>query len=130
MRIEDLTDNILRDNRKALDDFFNKYENEINNNEFSKIYDSYELKILSLASFTGLVTSILYKAGINPLLYMQEVPPSFLNHGYVAGIFEIPAGIHTIGRYAFDSCEITSLQIPISVKDIQIGIVARCKSLE
>lgn len=132
MRIEGLTDKILNnpDNKKLLNNFFGKFKDEINNNEFNKIYNSYELNILSLASFSGLITSVLYKAGIDPLLYMQEVPHSFLDHGYVAGIFKIPAGIHTIGMYAFDSCKITSLQIPTSVKSIDKGVVQFCKSLK
>ena len=77
----------------------------------------------------GELTSMLMQAGINPLLGTTEIPTCFL---YKQGIkeFNIPAGITTIGRHAFEYTDLESVTIPNSVRVIDSDAFYRCENLK
>ncbi len=108
---------------KELKDFIIKHEEEINNNEWDKVYDHIP------TTFLGDLTSILLEAGINPLPYMNEIPEYFAE-GSQINITQIPENIKSIGDYAFSNCRsLTSIIIPNSVKNIRYRTFSDCTNL-
>lgn len=108
---------------KELKDFIIKYEEEINNNEWDKVYDNIP------TTFRGDLTSILLETGINPLPYMNEIPEYFAKGSQVS-ITQIPENIKSIGDYAFSNCRsLTSITIPNSVKNIRYRTFSDCTNL-
>lgn len=87
-----------------------KIREYLNNNKFEKIYQGFRDGTFSLdgeslaVSIEGEFTELLYKAGIDPLNYMKEIPEFF---GYETNFksFSIPNNIKSIGRMAFAECK-------------------------
>ena len=117
-------------NYSAIKDFIkdivNKHGNLIQNNQWDELYEKISpLPIPLIGGFT----QILLDSGINPLLYMKEVPTGFLsnadltNSSYLMdnrpGYFVIPDNIEYINYKAFYEVKgLTDLIIPPSIKKI------------
>lgn len=85
---------------------------------------------LEYADFVSDVSEILLGSGVNPLLYLEEVPKKFLCNSKIDSI-TIPNNIKTIGDKSFNSChKLTSVTIPDSVTFIDVGAFGRCSRLE
>lgn len=121
-------DSILMKISKELRDFIKKYSKEIDNNDWDKIYSSDDWKYLDL-TVNGQFSEIVYAAGIDPLPYMQNVPPYFLYGSNTSGDFIIPDNITEIGTYAFSCTELTSATIGKSVTNINGFAFLGCKRL-
>ena len=97
----------------------------INDNDFSAVYN----KIKSY-KFKRLFTEAMLEAGINPLNYMEAVPPCYLYESTIQHI-DIPVGIVVINTHSFASCRhIKEVTIPEGVIKIGEGAFYKCNSLE
>ena len=120
-------DEAIKENKKDLKKLIQKYEKELNNNDFSTIYNSIDMQYLvPPPAFTAL----LLKNNINPLEYTSYIPARF---AYELDIedFVIPNNITYIGEYAFGYCEsLTSITIPKSVTMINDYAFNYCINLK
>lgn len=97
----------------------------IEDNEFFYLY-----KQIKSYTFTRGFTETLLAADINPLDYMTEVPERYLYESKIQTL-HIPAGINTVGKYAFARCtEITQLSLPEGLTLIDEGAFMNCTKLE
>lgn len=114
-----------------LQDFLNNPINYklVNENKFTNLYENiYEhSNKWKDMSFTSEFTLLLYKIGVDPLQYMEEVPDMFLYNSFFTRYgtinqlktnFIIPDNITAIGVAAFSYSCITKIKIPNSVKVI------------
>ena len=116
----------VKDNME-LSEFIKTYAVEINNNEFTDVYqDAYTL----LLDFDiGKFTDILLDAGINPLMYMHNIPDCYMIRSKRTSV-SIPDDVTNIGKRAFYNCtNFTSFTIPNSVTSIQASAFAYCNGL-
>lgn len=77
--------------------------NLIDSNNFEELYDSTVIP----AWIVGEVTALLLEAGIDPLLYIDNIPRYYLDESDITS-FVIPKHIKSIGGSAFYDC--TSLK--------------------
>ena len=119
-------DEAIRENKEELKEIITKYEKELNNNDFSTIYNSIDMQYLvPPPAFTAL----LLKNNINPLNYMDHVPACFAYDLSIES-FEIPNNITYIWGNAFDGCKnLKSIHIPNSVKEIYTAAFYACNNL-
>ena len=111
-----------------LSKFIKAHVNEINNNNFAKVYedtnDSFTPCLL-----TSKLTELFLDAGLEPLEYMQAVPANYLAYSKLTSV-TIPENITSIGRCAFSGCEeLTSITIPDSVTSIGSAAFEHCSGL-
>lgn len=83
-----------------------EHASEINNNIYNPLYkDAYKLDAPPRTSedkyCTTIITNLLFKVGINPLYYMEEVPIYFLCDRTGLKSIEIPGNVRTIEMDAF-----------------------------
>ena len=106
---------------KDLKDFILKHKEDIDNNEWDKVYANMS------TVFRGDLTSVLSGVSIDPLPYMSKVPEYFAE-GSQINITQIPDNIKNIEEKAFSSCKnLTS--ITISVTNIGYGAFSNCSNL-
>ena len=80
-------------------DFIEKYINDIDANNWKKVYDlaNIELDMVSV----GYLTEMFLDSGINPLLWMEDIPNNFLNSTTRIKSIHIPDNTYWIGKRAF-----------------------------
>ena len=111
----------------------------INSSNFEEVYKLAFKKFFgSNYHFTGYgrnmliiseLTRVFYSAGINPLLYMDHVPPYFFCEGAMRR-FYIPNNIKTIGENAFNGCyRLMHLVIGTGVESIELDAFHGCNKL-
>lgn len=121
---------------KSLKDFISTYSEDIDKNNFNKLYHDILLKEIAdsrndlWAADIGQFTSILYNIGIDPLLYMQSVPSLFLYDNENIYNIKIPNNIVRIDNQAFTRSSINSLSIPDQVTKIDDGVFTSCEKLK
>ena len=97
----------------------------ISDNEFNAVYN----KIKSY-KFTRLFTESMLEAEINPLNYMEAVPPRYLYESNIQHV-GIPVSIIVINKYAYAHCrQLKEVTIPEGVIKICEGAFMNCASLE
>ena len=97
----------------------------IRDNEFNDVYNKIKSYI-----FTRLFTEAMLEAEINPLNYMEAVPPRYL-YGSKLEHIHIPTGIIVINKYSFADCrQIKEVTIPEGVIKIGEGAFVGCDALE
>ena len=119
--------------KKLIEKFFSTQVNNINNNNWEKFYNDlhqFDDEQYKLSNYlTPIITEILYKVGINPLLHMKSVPKNFLNGSNITS-FTIPDNIETIDKYAFYYCDyLTSIKLSNNLGSIEESAFESCKSL-
>lgn len=115
---------------KILIDFINDKENKelLNQFKFKELYE--KLTKLKHGIHTSEFTAIMHKAKIDPLLYLNKVPSSFLSNDISVKNVDIPTNITSIDSFAFSSCSsLTSITIPDSVTYIGQGAFNNCYKL-
>ena len=76
-----------------------------NRENFSKIYELLNKKLQhSRGYLVGCFTILFYNIGIDPLLYIEDIPENFLSGVGEITQIKIPKYIHTIGASAFADC--------------------------
>lgn len=111
-----------------LSKFIKAHVNEINNNNFAKVYEDTN-DSLTPCLLTSKLTELFLDAGLEPLEYMQAIPANYLAYSKLTSI-TIPENITSIGRCAFSGCEeLTSITIPDSVTSIGSAAFENCSGL-
>ena len=105
----------------------NKYKEEINSGNFKPIYN--DLLMLDSAGLTSEISQIFLNSGINPLNYLDEVPANFLTTAEIDSI-TIPNGITKIKNSAFSNTNLTRIEIPDSVNEIDACAFYHCANLK
>lgn len=120
-------------NLKNAQDIIQKNIELLNKCEFKKLYDAI-YKLIEESHYdvrVGDLTYIFVSAGIDPLMYMDEIPVQyFMNNDNLISI-DIPNNIKSIGDSAFKACSgLTNIVIPDSVKSIGKAAFGNCRSLK
>lgn len=111
-----------------LSKFIKAHVNEINNNNFAKVYEDTN-DSLTPCLLTSKLTELFLDAGLEPLEYMQAIPANYLAYSKLTSI-TIPENITSIGRCAFSGCDsLTSITIPDSVTSIGSSAFENCSGL-
>ena len=111
-----------------LSEFIKAHVNEINNNNFAKVYEDAN-DMLTPYLLTSKLTELFLDAGLEPLEYMQAVPANYLAYSKLTSV-TIPDSVTSIGTYAFYSCTgLTSVTIPDSVTSIDNCAFLECTGL-
>lgn len=106
----------------------------LNNNDFQAIYKRLEdedgnityLKDLNVPAFT----EMLFKAGIDPLPHLEEIPYYFATNMGIESI-KIPEGITRIDESAFLKCKkLKYVTLPNTLEVISTNAFRECESLE
>ena len=111
-----------------LADFIKENSNDIDNNEFEKVYNK-----LNSYPETYLIkprlTELLIAAGIDPLLYMDKVPANYALGLNIKSI-KTPYGIKLIQSHAFSDCtELTEVNLSDSIIRIDDSCFENCQNL-
>ena len=119
--------------KKLIKKFLSTQVNNINNNNWEEFYNDlhqFDDEQYELHNYlTPIITEILYKIDINPLLHMKSVPKNFLNGSNITS-FTIPDNIETIDKYAFYYCDyLTSIKLSNNLGSIEESAFENCKSL-
>ena len=90
-------------------DFIEKYINDIDANNWKKIYDqaNIELDMVSV----GYLTEMFICSEINPLLWMEDIPNNFLNSTTRIKSIHIPDNTYWIGKRAFYDSKLEDLDL-------------------
>ena len=111
-----------------LSKFIKAHVNDINNNNFAKVYEDTN-DSLTPCLLTSKLTELFLDAGLEPLEYMQAIPANYLAYSKLTSI-TIPENITSIGRCAFSGCDsLTSITIPGSVTSIGSSAFENCSGL-
>lgn len=108
-----------------LSEFIKVHVNEINNNNFAKVYEDAN-DLLTPYLLTSKLTELFLDAGLEPLEYMQAVPANYLAYSKLTSV-TIPDNITSISSSAFCDCSgLKSITIPDSVTRIGKGAFRGC----
>ena len=111
-----------------LSKFIKAHVNEINNNNFAKVYEDTN-DSLTPCLLTSKLTELFLDAGLEPLEYMQAIPANYLAYSKLTSI-TIPENITSIGRCAFSGCDgLMNITIPDSVTSIGSAAFENCSGL-
>ena len=118
---------------KELKDFISAHSEDIDNNRFTNIYKDF-LKLIyepfrMFAADVGTFTKILYNAGIDPLIHMDEIPEYFLAKQYLDN-FTTPNNIRVVKAQAFLNSTIEKITISNSVVIIENHAFSDCHNLK
>ena len=120
--------------KKLIEKFLSTQADNINNNNWEKFYnDLYQFDHAELSHYrdniTPLITHILINIGINPLLYLKEVPDSYAQDLNITNI-DIPNNITSIGMYAFDASSLVTVNLSDNLEKIKCGAFYNCTDLQ
>lgn len=106
----------------------------LNNNDFQEIYSILVEKDKDTRVvedlYTSAFTELLFKANINPLPYLKEIPNFFISGMDIESI-KIPEGIEKIGAFAFYKCrKLKNVNLPNTLEVIATAAFEKCFSLE
>ena len=98
--------------------FIENYIKLINENDWDEVYKLINYNCIDYCE-VGEFTKAMLDCGINPLPYMERVPSAYLYNVEKPELdIYIPEGIKYISQLAFYDCNIKSLHISKSIKDI------------
>ena len=106
-----------------------KYQDYLKKDDFQGFYKALWHNVDVSPSDLGKVTEFILNAGIDPLIYMDDVPALYLYESTISDM-RIPDHIKSIGEFAFRHCSsLTSVTIPNSVTRIGNYAFYYCTSL-
>ena len=110
-------------------DFIEKYINDIDTNNWKKVYDMANIELDDVS--VGYLTEMFLDSGINPLLWMEDIPNNFLNYTMKVKSIHIPNNIYWIGKKAFYNSRLEDLDLSNTiVQSIEPEAFQYCHSLE
>ena len=110
-------------------DFIEKYINDIDANNWKKIYDMANTELDEVS--VGYLTEMFLDSGINPLLQMEDIPNNFLNSTKKVKSIHIPDNIYWIGKKAFCGSRLEQLDLSKTiVQSIEPEAFQYCNNLE
>lgn len=108
-------------------EFVDENKEILNDNNFEEIYNKLYWESAQIVSN---FTQLFYKAGINPLQFLNHIPSCFLNMADITS-FVIPNHIITIGNAAFYDCEkLEEIKLNKNLETIGSNVFAYCFSLK
>ena len=108
----------MNDKYKKILPYITEYKELIDQNKFDEIYQKLLFDSGSELEDFGLLTEVLYAAGLNPLLYMNSIPSFFLYNSQISE-FNIPNNIKLIHRFVITESNITEIIVPSAIKKIE-----------
>lgn len=111
-----------------LKDLIKHYADEINENEFEHIYDA--CNSTGTRELASKLTSILYAAGIDPLMYLKTVPENFLYFNKDIKEIKVPSNIDRISKFAFYGSEIENIQLSENITRLEKCTFGGCDHLK
>lgn len=110
-------------------DFIEKYINDIDANNWKKVYDLANIELDEVS--VGYLTEMFLDSGINPLLWMEDIPNNFLNQTMKVKSILIPDNIYWIGKRAFYDSRLEDLDLSNTiVQSIESEAFRDCDNLE
>lgn len=119
-------------------DFIKEYRDLIEDDNFADLYTEFDKLMYTrsgspqhtpgYSTFTNHLTEVLLEADVDPLIYLNYVPKSYLAWTNMKD-FKIPAGIEVIDQNAFSNSNLESITIPSTVKAIHKYAFANCSDL-
>lgn len=110
-------------------DFIEKYINDIDDNNWKKIYDMANIELDEVS--VGYLTEMFLDSGINPLLWMEDIPNNFLNSTMKIKSILIPDNIYWIGKRAFCNSRLEDLDLSNTlVQSIEPEAFQGCDNFE
>ena len=107
-----------------------KVKTWINEENFASVYNQTKISTTSESDLIPKLTEIFLQVGINPLIYLTQIPEHYLQESDITH-FNVPSNIINIGRMAFYGCHsLANLSISMGVKEIADNAFAYCDSLE
>ena len=119
----------MNDRYKKIMPYITEYKELIDENKFDKIYRKLLHNSHAKSEDFGLLTEVLYAAGLNPLLYMNNIPSFFMCENQISK-FDIPSNIESIRAFAFMNSAIIEISIPSTIKEIKVNAFQRCLNLK
>lgn len=112
---------------RELKEFILTHEDEINSNDWDKIYNELD----GTHKFSnGQLLDVMLEIELNPLNYLEKIPEYFAVDSDIKS-FSIPPNIVGIENFAFINCShLTSIVAPSSVLNIGGGIFWECENLK
>lgn len=110
-------------------DFVEKYINDIDNNNWKKVYDqaNIELDMVSV----GQLTEMFLASGIHPLFWVEDIPNNFLNSTNNIKSIYIPDNIYWIRKRAFYDSNLEDLDLSnTDIQGIEPDAFWDCHNLE
>lgn len=118
---EEVRDFLLKDEENA---------ELINSNDFEKLYTKFRAAV-KVVYKTGMLSQVLYNAGIDPLPYMTKIPSSFLYDAEGVTSVTIPKNIRSIGVLAFKNCkDLVEVHSEIPWPGVPVGAFEGCINLK
>lgn len=118
---EEVRDFLLKDEENA---------ELINSNDFEKLYTKFRAAV-KVVYKTGMLSQVLYNAGIDPLPYMTKIPSSFLYDAEGVTSVTIPKNIKSIGVFAFKNCkDLVEVRSEIPRLSVPVGAFEGCVNLK
>ena len=120
---------------KEAERLIERYINLIDNEDWKTFYqhvtlDAHPVKRAD-KEIIGQVTAILLQSGINPLLWMEDIPNNFLNSTMKIKSIHIPDNIYWIGKRAFYDSRLEDLDLSNTiVQSIETEAFRDCQDLE
>lgn len=112
---------------KKIKEFVDENKEIINENNFKEVYNKLYMEPTQMI---GSFTQLFYKAGINPLQFLNHVPSSFLGMTDTTS-FVIPNHITTIGNASFYNCvKLEKIKLPNNLYTIGSKAFAYCSHLK
>ena len=109
------------------------YKLDIESNNFEALYKEVnsidEIDTGRTHYITSLITTLLINIGINPLLYLKEVPKYYMSDLDNVNV-DIPDNITSIGEYAFSFSDIKSIKLSKNLSTIKGGAFYNCTKLQ
>lgn len=110
-------------------EFIEKYINDIDANNWKKVYDLANIELDEVC--VGYLTEMFLDSGINPLLWMEDIPNNFLNQTMKIKSIFIPDNIYLIGKKAFTGSRLEQLDLSNTiVQSIEPEAFWHCQDLE
>lgn len=119
--------------KELISKLLKEYKSDIESNNFESLYkevNNIDETVSNRAYYvTPLITTLLMNIGINPLLYLKEVPSYYMQGLDIANII-IPDNITSIGEFAFYGSKIESVKLPSNLLTIKNGAFFGCTNLQ
>lgn len=107
--------------------FIIEHEDEIDSNDWEKIYDELDG---THEFFNGQLLDVMMEIELNPLIYLRKIPEYFASSSDMKS-FTIPPNIISIGSYAFINCiHLTSITISSNILNIEGILFWGCDNLK
>ena len=102
----------------------------LDNYNFEQVYKALQTSLVAVSDVSTF-TLMMYRIGITPLYYMQNIPPHFFTYEITPDSFVIPSTIIELKTACFYKCSnLKELILPPNIIKIQPYSIFDCRNLE